>query len=392
MGNIEWLVKYEREGTSLDFKREQYQKENNKDLIKDIMSMANAPTKGEKYIIVGVKDKTDGTKEFHSISRESFVDQATYEQIIRENIEPTIEFSYFPFELDGCLLGVFEVGPCNNPPYMMKKDFQGLKKGDCYIRRGSQQDRLTRRDLDELLLFRLHQYLNGKISVGFNKRLETKIVIEGNQEVKFPSDLAKEKIEEELNRREREEEDAMFVLQHMWVPPFGSLPYEKRSTEELRENLKNVKENYSDDDCYYVGEEISNKFNIILRNDGDKYLEDVSIRMKIPREDGIIVMDRIHTKPLSGIQALRTSLSGGEMTNTMYYPSVEKEEHYYIVEAEIGALKHQQNTEAFGEELRVAFGPKACGKVLNWEYTIYAKNLPKPIVGELTIEVGKKKL
>lgn len=46
---------------------------------------------------------------------------------------------------------------------------------------------------------------------------------------------------------------------------------------------------------------------------------------------------------------------------------------------ECSALKHQQNIEAFGKELRDAFGPKAWGEVLNWEYTIYAKNLSKSI-------------
>ncbi|HDX9580265.1 TPA: ATP-binding protein [Bacillus pseudomycoides] len=387
MENIEWLVKYEREGTRLDFKREQYQKEKNKDLIKDIMSMANAPIGGKKYIVVGVKDKPDGEKEFHPVPKESFIDQATYEQVIRENIEPSIEFSYSPVEVDENLLGVFEIGPCNNPPYMMKKDFQSLKKGDCYIRRGSQQDRLTRRDLDELLTFRSNQYFNGKISVGLNKRLETKIVIEGNKEVRFPSDLAKEEIEAELNRREREGEDAMLTVQHMWVPPFGSLPYEKRSTEKLRENLKDVKETYYEDDWYYVGEEISNKFNIILRNDGDKYLEDVSIQIKIPIEDGIIVMDCIHSKPRYGMDILQKPFLNEGITSAIHYPSVEKKEYCYIVEADVGALKHQQNTEAFGEELRVSFGPMACGKVFSWEYTIYAKNLPKPINGELKIEV-----
>ena len=55
-----------------------------------------------------------------------------------------------------------------------EKRFSGFKKGDCYIRRGSQQDRLTRRDLDELLASRSNYYFNGKISVGFNGDLEKK--------------------------------------------------------------------------------------------------------------------------------------------------------------------------------------------------------------------------
>ncbi len=127
MENIEWLIKYERESTRLDFKREQYKKEKNKNLIKDIMSMANAPIDGKKYIVVGVKDKTDGEKEYHAIQKEEFIDQATYEQVIRENIEPSIEFSYSPLEVGGSLLGIFEIGPCITPLYDEKR-FPKFKK------------------------------------------------------------------------------------------------------------------------------------------------------------------------------------------------------------------------------------------------------------------------
>ncbi|WP_242274959.1 ATP-binding protein [Bacillus cereus group sp. BfR-BA-01445] len=388
MENVEWLVKYEREGTRLDFKREQYQREKNKDLIKDIMSMANAPIDGKKYIVVGVKDKPDGTKEFHPIPRESVIDQATYEQVIRENIEPSIEFSYSSIQVDGNLLGVFEIGPCNNPPYMMKKDFQGLKKGECYIRRGSQQDRLTRRDLDELLAFRSNHYFNDKISVGFSESLENKLVIEGVKEVKFPSDLAKENIEAELSKREREGLIEKTAFNNMWFSPFEPVPYQKRSVEKLKENLENVKEDYRENDWYYVGEEISHKLNLILRNDGDKYLEDVSIEIKVPKEVGVVVMDRIHSKPLSTPEIIKAAaISNAKVDTVIRYPEVETKEEYVIIEADIGALKHQQNTVAFGKSLRVFFGPRARGKVCNWEYTIYAKNLPKPIVGELIIEV-----
>lgn len=155
LSNIEWLIKFEREGTKLDFKKEQYRKEKYQDLIKDIMSMANAPVEGKRYIIVGVKEKPDGTKEYFSIPREEIVDQATYQQIVRENVEPNIQFSYYSVEIDGDIFGVFEIANCNNPPYMMKKDYKAnLKKGECFVRKGSQQERMIRRDLDEILQFK----------------------------------------------------------------------------------------------------------------------------------------------------------------------------------------------------------------------------------------------
>lgn len=172
MSELESIIKYDREGTKLDFKREQYRKEKYKDLIKDIMAMANATREGKRYIITGVKDLPSGDKEYFPIPKEDFVDQATYQQVLRENVEPSIDFSYYPVEVDGNWVGVCEIDNCNNPPYMMKKDFNGLSKGDCFVRKGSQQEKMTRRDLDEILAFRSKFQFNGKIAVGFNRFLE----------------------------------------------------------------------------------------------------------------------------------------------------------------------------------------------------------------------------
>jgi Putative DNA-binding domain len=388
--DIEWLIRYEREGTTLDFKKEQYHKEKYQDLIKDIISMANAPVEGKRYIVVGVKDKPDGTKEFFSIPREEFVDQATYQQIVRENVEPNIDFSYYPIELDGNLLGIFEIDKCNNPPYMMKKDYRTLKKGECFVRKGSQQERMTRRDLDEILQFKSSFYFNDKILVGFNKNLDQKLTVKGVREVNLPSEEARKKIERILKEREMKgklgfESPIKRLSLHMpsFRSPFESVPYEERSTEELRENLKKVKETYKDDDCYYIGEKISKRINLTLRNDGNKYLEDVSIVLKIPA-DSVLVMDQIHEEPISGFPMIAYKAISN-LPN--YYPMVSKEEGFYIVQENIGVLKHQQYTEAFNENLRVFFGPKSINKSFTWSYTIYAKNLPNPISGELTVEV-----
>ena len=48
--------------------------------------------------------------------------------------------------------------------------------------------------------------------MGFNGDLEKKIIIDGNKEVKFPSDKIKERIEAELNRRELEGSFITFIL------------------------------------------------------------------------------------------------------------------------------------------------------------------------------------
>ena len=386
MSNIEWLVNYEREGTKLDFKKEQYQKEKYHDLIKDIMSMANSPVDGKKYIIVGVKDKPDGTKEYYSVPKDEFIDQATYQQVIRENVEPTIDFSYYPLEMEGITLGVFEIDNCINPPYMMKKDYKGLlKKGECFVRKGSQQERMTRRDLDEIYQHKSKVMFNGKITIGFNKNLEQKLTIEGKRNPKSPSQEAKEEIESILTKRKV---DQTFGITHPLERlgyltdvhnMFASTPYEKRKTDVLEKNLKEVRDTYFAHDWYYYGEEMSEKLNLTIRNDGDQYLEDVSIVLEIPSKS-FVVMEKIYNKPQSGFMVLPSTM-------TFDYPNVIKEEDKYVVEVKIGDLRHKQNTVAFNDELRVYFGPKSLNQCYKWSYTIFAKNLPNPISGELTVEV-----
>lgn len=389
MNNLEWLIRYDSEGTKLDFKREQYHKGNYQDLIKDIMSMANAPVEGKRYIVVGVKDRPDGTKEFSSINGVDFIDQATYQQIVRENIEPTINFSYYPKEIDEYLLGIFEIDENNNPPYMMRKDYKMLKKGECFIRRGSQQERLTRRDLDEILEIKSKKIFNDKISIGFNNDSEKKLTIRSVREIKLPSQNAKEKIESILKSRKEASRlglnsaiGELGLSMTRFRMPFESVPYEDREVDELEKNLKNVVDTYNDHDWYYIGEKMSEKLNLFLKNDGNQYLEDVVIKLRIPSEH-VRVMDKIHSKPISN----PLLISGSLFHESISYPNVLKEAENYIVEENLGDLKHHQGIEAFNENLRVFFRPQSLGEILTWTYTIYAKNLPSPISGELTVEV-----
>ena len=62
MINFDDLIKYENENTCLDFKAIQYEKSQYEELIKDIMSMANADVENDRYIIIGVKHKPSGDR------------------------------------------------------------------------------------------------------------------------------------------------------------------------------------------------------------------------------------------------------------------------------------------------------------------------------------------
>ena len=91
MANIDDLIEYYDESLNLDFKGSQYPREKHADLIKDIIAMANADTNDERYIIIGVIYNKEGRKELRGISRADFIDDAVYQELIQNNVEPDIK-------------------------------------------------------------------------------------------------------------------------------------------------------------------------------------------------------------------------------------------------------------------------------------------------------------
>jgi hypothetical protein len=149
--NIHELVLYENENSRLDFKAKQYDTSNTKDkvsFLKDLISLANASIEGERHIIVGVKAYPDGKKNFEPIV--DFVDDANYQDLVRQNITPEIKFLYESYVVEGNRIGIFTIGSCYEAPYMMKKKYENLNEGDSFIRRGSQQFRLTHSDFEKI--------------------------------------------------------------------------------------------------------------------------------------------------------------------------------------------------------------------------------------------------
>ncbi len=142
------LIENDHECEYLDFKAEQYKKHAKEDLIKDIMAMANSQHNGNKYIIVGIKDIPGEQRQVIGIPPLEFVDDSEYQQLIKNNIEPDINFRYYPFKYEEKVIGVFELTDCSNKPYMLRKQLNKLPVGFCLVRKGSHQCIATRSDYD----------------------------------------------------------------------------------------------------------------------------------------------------------------------------------------------------------------------------------------------------
>lgn len=139
------------ENDHVDFKAKDYNKNNKVDFIKDINAMANSNYDGDKYIIVGIKDHKE--KEREIIGIELNKESAEFEQLIHENIEPTIKVEYRTFIYDDKLIGYYKILKENkDKPYMVKKNYSNsgktIKAGECYIRKNSTNTIALRYDFD----------------------------------------------------------------------------------------------------------------------------------------------------------------------------------------------------------------------------------------------------
>lgn len=386
------IIEFENENTSLDFKAVQYKKEQFESFIKDIISLANAITKEDKYIIVGVKFKANGEREILGINEE-FIDEATYQQIIINNVEPEIVFKYFPLEFESKKLGIFQLKEISNPPYMMKKDFGKLKQGDSFIRKGSHQKKLTRSDLDKITSNKPKENkFKGKVTFSFEEfEISAEKIIEQN-EIILPSAKAEEKIKRIISQKEfAENHKPVSMIYHMPRIPslFGNSTYEERDLPTLRKNLENVHETYKDDDKYCLLEETAHKINFFITNDNDEYIEDASIEICIKKSDKIIVCKSIcpkpekHTGPLQPI-----SIAGSKPSwKNINYPEVSFAMENVKIFQEIGNIKHQISQTALRVPFRLVLAKNYRQNVIDLEIKLYGRNLPEPISECLKLKI-----
>lgn len=142
------LILCGNECTYLDYKKVEYNKDNKSELIKDIVSMANSNHIGEKYIIIGIKH-TPG-QDLDICGVEAITDEANYQQLLQENVEPEINFQYFDMIINDKKIAVFRIFDTTNKPYLLKKHHDKLEKGDGWIRVGSKKRPLIRNDLEQM--------------------------------------------------------------------------------------------------------------------------------------------------------------------------------------------------------------------------------------------------
>jgi hypothetical protein len=141
---------YSDEGPKLDFKRQSWNldtKEGKGEFIKDILAMTNAfGTIG--YLIVGVGDEP--SRPLASIENQGLSEERL-QQIVKEYVEPPIEFIYGETNLHGKTIGVVIIPASKGKPHWAKKRIGALRDRTFYIRRGSTTDLATLSELEQMI-------------------------------------------------------------------------------------------------------------------------------------------------------------------------------------------------------------------------------------------------
>lgn len=156
--DLEQIIKYDSEGSNLDYKKEEYSLGKNvkkNEILKDFSAFSNHHSDTDKYIIIGVKEENGMASEFFEI--DNLTDEATYQQFLTDNIEPKINFEYKSATFEHKQISYFRIFGNKNRPYLFKKNLQNpitkkpeYKIGDGFIKVGSSSRKLERIDFENI--------------------------------------------------------------------------------------------------------------------------------------------------------------------------------------------------------------------------------------------------
>ncbi len=133
---------FEEEGTTIDFKKEQYRfvkasDEEKSELLKDILGFANAWRRSKTYILIGVEEVRGGKSNVIGIDASDHLDDHALQQFVNSLVNTPVRFQYRAFTHQGKNVGIFVIDEGQQRPIHLRKNYGKLRKDEVYIRYGS---------------------------------------------------------------------------------------------------------------------------------------------------------------------------------------------------------------------------------------------------------------
>ena len=382
------LLKIARSATpesSIQFRRHAYGNEGIRSFLRDVLALANASVEGNRYIVMGVDLDEKGRKRTQQIPTEDFSGKPSYQSLANEFIEPPVRIRYKPVSFDGTQIGVFEIGDCQDRPYMMRVDYsETLRRGDAYKRVNNAVIKMGRRQLMELFEDKFRDSVSaGDIEVGFPGEIIHKDrAIPTCDLSKMPSALASNKLEEMLNVRSMSGNSGSttMVARLTHARLFGTAdPYVERSPEDIMVELNQIRSKYRDEDNHFLFHEYAERLQLIVYNQGEEPIIDASLSLALPNHNSFYVAERLPKRPTNNRFVERTP---DEIAN---YPTVMLKDDAVNITAKIGDIPPGEPIEIFLSPLLLCVGDELSGRRFGIRYALHGQNLRAPAKGQLKL-------
>lgn len=385
MNRLAHIVRSEIPSTSVQFRRRSYGKDGVQDFLRDVLAMANASIEGPRYIITGAEFDGRGRKRLYGVEHDDFAGKPAYQALANEHIEPPVRIRYQPVTVDGQIIGVFQMGDCQDRPYMMRVDYsETLRRGDAYARVNDAAIKLGRRQLQKLFELKFQDSMSAaNIEVGFPGQIIHKdLRVPTCSLAELPSAIASSKLYELIDAKNRVQASAAntMVARLTHARLFGTdSPYEERSAEEIMQDIAQIERRYSNHDNHFLFEERATSVQLVLYNQGEDTLNDTSISLVMPNHSAFHVATALPKVPSDGSFIDRTA---GEQSE---YPAVTLHDDAIQVTAKPGDIPPGEPVDIFGVPLRICAGPELKDRRIGIQYSIHAHNLRTAAKGKLRL-------
>jgi hypothetical protein len=386
---MDHLVKIARGATpesGVQFRSHAYGNDGVRAFLRDVLAMANASVEGNRYIVVGVDFDARGRKQKHGVPEEDFAGKPSYQALANEYIEPPVRLRYKPVSFDGTRVGVFEIGDCQDRPYMMRIDFdEALRRGDAYKRVNDAAIKMGRRQLMELFERKFRDSVSaGDIELGFpGEIIHKEITLATCDLSQMPSALASQKLEEMLRIRNmsRSSGSTTMVARLTHARLYGTEdPYEHRSPEEIMAELTQIRSKYRHQDNNFLFQERAQELQLVAYNQGDDALIDASLSLALPNHGSFYVAD---TLPRRFVNERFVDRTPDEIA---HYPAVTLRDNAVQVSCSIGDIPAGEPVDIFRSPLRMCVGADLSGRRFGIRYALHAQNLRAPARGQLKLQ------
>lgn len=382
MRALEDLVQFESANSGLEFRERVYSDAERADLLRDLIGLANASVQGPRFLVLGVRDIVGGERVIAGLTAEVWNEwRAKLPALIDGTTEPPLDVTVRTLQLNGKTVGVLCLTACADQPYLVSgRNRTDLAAGAGWLRRGPHLFPLLRQDLQRMFEAKLAGAAPVfDVKIGFaGDEPRSAITLPVLRLERLPSAVAAKKLGKVLQAKQDSRamgktQTGLVRLVHTRV--FGvDHPYESHSDDSLRTQIGSSKHDHRPADEHYAFEVRAHRLDVVVRNPGRVALDNSSIRMTMPRIDGIGVAERLYAPP-------------GGPTPPAGYPRVKASSRTISIEAEIGSLPAGNVVSVFEHAPRFWARPAAAGKAIPVDVTLHARELREPVRETLTIRI-----